>query len=100
MFDPSAGIVKKPYLTSSRSTPFSPSICARFTVSSTFQLSVSFSSSNQSVADILRNRGISFGMVCLVRSTISRVRRVRFSKLPPYSSILLLLAGERNEWRR
>jgi len=39
-------------------------------------------------------------MLWRVRETISRVRRVRFSKVPPYSSVRLLLTGERKEWRR
>ena len=52
------------------------------------------------MADIRRNKGISLGMLARVSSTSSRVRRVRFSKLPPYESVRLLEAGETKEWRR
>ena len=75
-------------------------ISASLTVSSTFQLSMSFSSSSQSVAEIRKKRGMSSGIAERVSSTNSRVRRVRFSKLPPYESLRLLLAGLRKECRR
>jgi len=83
-----------------KSTPLSAKMSARRTVSSSFQLSMSFSCSSQSVALIRKKRGMSSGMALRVKSTISKVNLVRFSKLPPYSSVRLLETGERKEWRR
>jgi hypothetical protein len=40
------------------------------------------------------------GMSALVISTSSSRRRVRFSKLPPSTSVRVLEAGERNALRR
>ena len=40
-----------------------------------------------------RNKGISSGIAALTASTTSKVNRIRFSKLPPYWSVRLLLTG-------
>ena len=51
----------------------------------------------QSVVESRTNRGRVSGQTARTAVTISFNSRVRFRKLPPYSSVRLLLSGERNE---
>ena len=85
--------------TSIKSTPKLAAFTDSCALSSRVQPSIPVSS-NQSVALIRKNKGIVSGIVRLVSWITSRSRRMRFSKLPPYSSVLLLLTGLRNWWRR
>jgi hypothetical protein len=52
------------------------------------------------VALIRTDNGISVGIASRTRSVISSKSRIRFSKLPPYLSVRLLLIGLRNWWIR
>ena len=76
-----------------RSTPNGSRIFA----SSLFSL-VSHPPSIQSWDEVRRNSGIPAGITLLITSTTSSKNRIRFSKLPPYSSLRLFETGDKNEW--
>src|SRR5690554_772803 len=56
--------------------------------------------SSQSVAEIRTQMGRSCGQTCFIFSRVSKSILDRFSRLPPYSSVRLLVIGERNSLRR
>ena len=78
-----------------KSTPSSFSCWVSFTESFMSQ-----PPSAQSDADRRTKSGVVSGIAWRIALVASSKKRVRFSKLPPYSSVRWFISGEKNWWKR